>query len=186
MVIAEDSARSLREAADIVNSMPMVGGEELLGNEKAVTELIQRYKMSFSGRITEKMIGRLHTVRSAVADVFGATQEDIGDSVNRLLELATFSPRLRSHDNLGWHVHYFDESADLPERIAADIGMAFALLVVANEEARLKTCSAIECSRVFLDETKNRSRKYCDSFTCGNITHVRRYRGRHVARQGAT
>lgn len=42
--------------------------------------------------------------------------------------------------------------------------------------SRLRTCAADDCAWLFLDETRNRSRKWCDMSTCGNRAKVARYR----------
>ncbi len=44
--------------------------------------------------------------------------------------------------------------------------------------SRLRVCAADDCGWLFLDETRNRSRKWCDMATCGNRAKVARYRRR--------
>jgi len=41
---------------------------------------------------------------------------------------------------------------------------------------RIKVCPG--CGQVFYDETRSRTRRWCDSSTCGNRARVRRYRSR--------
>jgi predicted RNA-binding Zn ribbon-like protein len=53
-----------------------------------------------------------------------------------------------------------------------------AFIVVAGERERLRRCEAPDCVRVFVDLSRNRSRRYCDSRTCGNRLHVAAYRAR--------
>ncbi|MFD0479075.1 CGNR zinc finger domain-containing protein [Nonomuraea thailandensis] len=78
-------------------------------------------------------------------------------------------------------MHYFAADATLAEHVAADCGVALAHLLVEGEAERLRTCSAPDCDRVFVDESRNRSRVYCDSRTCGNRMHVAAYRARRRA-----
>jgi predicted RNA-binding Zn ribbon-like protein len=78
-------------------------------------------------------------------------------------------------------VHYFAPGASLGEHIAADGGMALAFVVAANECDRLRVCDAPDCSRVLVDLSRNRCRRYCDSRTCGNRLHVAAYRARRAA-----
>ncbi|WP_159713511.1 CGNR zinc finger domain-containing protein [Geminicoccus flavidas] len=42
--------------------------------------------------------------------------------------------------------------------------------------ARLKQCPAADCGWLFLDTTRNGSRRWCDMATCGNRTKARRHR----------
>ncbi len=142
-----------------------------------VEDIVRRYQMRYAASITDTDCASLRAVRDVLADVFTSGDRDGGAAqVNRLLLKARFAPQLGAHDGLDWHVHYYRQDASLAERIAADLGMAFALLLVGHEWGRLKACDAPGCRRVFLDETKNRSRLYCDSIGCGNRVHVRRYR----------
>jgi predicted RNA-binding Zn ribbon-like protein len=56
--------------------------------------------------------------------------------------------------------------------------MGLAELVVAGESERMRSCAAPPCRNVFVDLSRNRSRRYCDSRTCGNRLHVAAYRAR--------
>jgi CGNR zinc finger/Putative stress-induced transcription regulator len=50
------------------------------------------------------------------------------------------------------------------------------LLEVVEERARLRSCGNPLCRLVFLDQSRNRSRRWCDSAGCGNRNRVRRHR----------
>ncbi|MGH9036560.1 MAG: CGNR zinc finger domain-containing protein, partial [Acidimicrobiia bacterium] len=56
--------------------------------------------------------------------------------------------------------------------------MGLAIVIRDQGLDRLRVCSAIGCSRVFVDTSRNRSRRYCDPSTCGNRTNVAAYRAR--------
>jgi predicted RNA-binding Zn ribbon-like protein len=45
--------------------------------------------------------------------------------------------------------------------------------------ARIKTCSAHDCGWKFVDQSKNRSRRWCDMAVCGNLAKTREYRARN-------
>jgi predicted RNA-binding Zn ribbon-like protein len=51
-------------------------------------------------------------------------------------------------------------------------------LLTSPDLARLKQCGRHPCGWLFLDRTKNRSRRWCSSAECGNLTRVQRYRAR--------
>jgi predicted RNA-binding Zn ribbon-like protein len=75
-------------------------------------------------------------------------------------------------------MHYFAPGAALADHLAAEGGMALGFILVAGERERLRRCEAPDCARVFVDLSRNRSRRYCDSRTCGNRLHVAAYRAR--------
>jgi predicted RNA-binding Zn ribbon-like protein len=43
---------------------------------------------------------------------------------------------------------------------------------------RIRRCESPECDAIFLDTSKNRSRRFCSPSGCGNATRVRRFRAR--------
>lgn len=68
-----------------------------------------------------------------------------------------------------------------PERLEQPLWLLAdaALDLFSNQDlTRLRMCAADDCAWLFLDETRNRSRKWCDMATCGNRAKVARYRSR--------
>ena len=49
-------------------------------------------------------------------------------------------------------------------------------LLTSGEIDRVRTCAADTCEWLFLDTTKNRTRRWCDMKVCGNRAKVRRFR----------
>lgn len=50
--------------------------------------------------------------------------------------------------------------------------------------ARIHQCAAPDCQTIFLDTTKNGSRRFCSTNGCGNVNRVRRFRARHAIPAG--
>jgi predicted RNA-binding Zn ribbon-like protein len=59
---------------------------------------------------------------------------------------------------------------------------SFARLLGSPDLGRLRECEAVGCGRLYLDTTKNGSRRWCDMATCGNRAKARRHQAR---RRGA-
>src|SRR5262245_15190844 len=57
-------------------------------------------------------------------------------------------------------------------------------LLVSDQLGRLRTCAADNCRWVFLDTTRNRTRRWCDMKVCGNRAKVRRHRHRRKGQAG--
>jgi predicted RNA-binding Zn ribbon-like protein len=53
-----------------------------------------------------------------------------------------------------------------------------ATLLTSPEVERLRMCDADDCGWLFLDASRNRSRRWCDMSDCGNRAKVRRFRSR--------
>ena len=128
---------------------------------------------------------RAHGSASGSPQVFAAHDARTAAALlNELVAAAGTTPRLTDHDGYDWHVHYFAPGASIADHLAADCGMALAFFVVAGEQERLRRCEAPDCRRAFVDLSRNRSRRYCDSRTCGNRLHVAAYRARRKEAAG--
>jgi predicted RNA-binding Zn ribbon-like protein len=54
-------------------------------------------------------------------------------------------------------------------------------LMTSERMRRVRRCGNSTCYWLFVDETKNRSRRWCEMASCGNLMKVRRHRERHRA-----
>jgi predicted RNA-binding Zn ribbon-like protein len=48
------------------------------------------------------------------------------------------------------------------------------------DKTRIKQCPAHDCGWLFIDSSKNKSRRWCDMATCGNRVKGLKHRGRHA------
>lgn len=68
---------------------------------------------------------------------------------------------------------------DLLEWPLWSVAWAAAQLLVSQDLARAKQCASTDgCGWLFLDQSKNLSRRWCDMRGCGNLAKARRYRER--------
>ncbi len=58
------------------------------------------------------------------------------------------------------------------------VAQSAAELLMSPELVRLKVCEADDCGWLFVDASRNRSRRWCDMSDCGNLAKVRRFRAR--------
>lgn len=87
--------------------------------------------------------------------------------------------RLRpDEENLSWKWRAQDQHL---EGMCWPIVRAAADLLTAGDLARLKICAGDACGWLFLDQSRNRSRRWCAMGDCGNVAKARRYRRRHRA-----
>lgn len=57
-------------------------------------------------------------------------------------------------------------------------GLLIGLVEMREHADRVKRCANDQCRWLFLDGSKNRSRQWCESASCGNRQRVRRFRHR--------
>ncbi|MBP1964465.1 CGNR zinc finger domain-containing protein [Paenibacillus aceris] len=65
--------------------------------------------------------------------------------------------------------------------IRAEIAASMAQQIAEGEPSRIRICDNPNCLWVYVDATRNRSKKYCDDKMCGNLMKVRRFRERQKA-----
>jgi predicted RNA-binding Zn ribbon-like protein len=177
MVFAHDTTAALMLAADLVNS-------DELTDVAALEVFLDKHLVEPRPRVTAADLDAVRALRPRLKAVWRATNtEGLAELVNELLCDSGARPRLTDHGGgWGWHLHVTAHDAALEHRIAAQAGFAFADLVRLREAGRLRCCEAPDCEAVFVDLSKNRSRRYCDTGNCGNRQHVAAYRERLARR----
>ena len=75
-------------------------------------------------------------------------------------------------DGVGWSL---PSDSDELERPLWDIARSAADLLTSGEHDRIKECASATCEWVFLDRSRNRSRRWCDMSDCGNRAKARRF-----------
>jgi predicted RNA-binding Zn ribbon-like protein len=169
--------------AELINTGRGAGGDEL-ADVKAVQSFADRY--AFAGLPAgPRDVMLLHRYRARLDGVAVACEagdiETAIDGLNTLLAQTGASPQIASHDGIGPHIHVSRLDVPLANRIAAHFAMGLAWLVVAGQAGRIRSCESPAYHDVFVDLSRNRSRRYCDSRTCGNRLHVAAYRARKQA-----
>jgi predicted RNA-binding Zn ribbon-like protein len=99
--------------------------------------------------------------------------------VNSMLDATGARPALERHDGEPWHLHF--HSADETSMVKGwQAGCATGLAIVLGGELydRLGVCTAPHCDRVYVDTTRNGSRRFC-STACQNRVKAAAFRERH-------
>jgi predicted RNA-binding Zn ribbon-like protein len=75
--------------------------------------------------------------------------------------------------HLAWAWKALAGDTDAPALLLAQHALD---LLIGDEPPRLHACASDTCRWLFLDTSKNRTRRWCDMKTCGNRAKARRYR----------
>lgn len=122
------------------------------------------------------------TLADQLGDVFRSLHRGDVDAaarqLNDLLAAHPAHPHL-SKDHGRWRLHHHPYDADLVPMATAICAEAMARVVAAGAGGHLGTCEADECDRVFFDQTKNGSRRFC-STTCQNRVKAAAFRRRRA------
>ncbi len=94
-----------------------------------------------------------------------------------------------AHQRLVPHDGHFDweiaEDESRMDRILWILAVDAADLLASEQLGRVKKCCGDHCEWVFVDESRNRSRRWCEMSDCGNRAKQRRYQRRQKRRRGA-
>lgn len=58
------------------------------------------------------------------------------------------------------------------------VASSFARMLAHNEPGRIRICDNPDCLWVFYDDTRSRTKRFCDDTMCGNLMKVRRFRAK--------
>ncbi|WP_404381846.1 CGNR zinc finger domain-containing protein [Knoellia locipacati] len=136
--------------------------------------------------------GREPRVTRADADALAAHAQDLrrvfdavdsGDVtdaaglLNPMLRATGARPQLDVGPDGTWQVHFHGTDDSLAVGWAAGCATGLALAVGSSWAGRLGTCAADRCDLVFIDTSRNGSRRFC-STSCQNRTKTAAYRSR--------
>ena len=97
------------------------------------------------------------------------------DTISECLANAYANGRLVPHEGT---LQWVASAEDDLDRVVWEIGRAAGRLVVSERLGRVRACAAGDCGWWFTDDTKNRSRRWCDMKSCGNREKLRRFRAK--------
>jgi predicted RNA-binding Zn ribbon-like protein len=139
---------------------------------------------------TQETLSRALALREAIHWVIsramaGESQDESDMSaLNRELSIALSHLRVMPADGAygwGWN-RSGDDGVALLDSPLWPVAQSAAELLTSPKLGRVKLCAGEGCGWVFLDESRNNSRRWCDSRDCGNRERVRR----HLARKRAS
>jgi predicted RNA-binding Zn ribbon-like protein len=142
-----------------------------------------------AAQATRHDLDRLKLLRADLSGVFTSAVDGddhaAASALNGLLMVHPVQPVLAQHDGEPWHVH-LSESGSVTDRYAAAAVIGLSLLVSALGMERLGICAIASCDRVYIDGSKNKSRRYCADHSAakGNVTSLRGQRGEVIAGAG--
>jgi predicted RNA-binding Zn ribbon-like protein len=163
-------------AADLVNTLGKVSGNEYLPDTATLKEFLDEHGLDGEDPSEEDLRALRKLRKQLNAAFFADTTEETVEQLNALLKRSKARPHMSGHDG-HWHWHYVDPDAPLPERVGVLSAMGLAALIADLGPERLGICHANDCEAVYVDVSKNRSRRFCDD-TCSSRTHVAAYRAR--------
>lgn len=114
----------------------------------------------------------------AVFDAVDAGRLDAAArQVNDLLTVTGARPQLDRHDGEPWHLHFHGYTDSLVQGWAAGCATGLAVVLGTDMYDRLGVCTAPRCDRVYVDISRNGTRRFC-STSCQNRVKAAAFRAR--------
>ena len=134
-------------------------------------------------------LGRATELREAVYRIFVAAiheeqpnPADVAILNAALTEAMAHARLVRRANGFAWD--WTDTGS--PERVRWAVARSAAQLLTSDRLARVRQCADDRCGWLFLDTSRNRSRRWCVMEDCGNRAKARRYYRRQKAREKAS
>ena len=128
----------------------------------------------------DTLAGHARELRRVFDAVSRNEPEEAVRILNPLLRATGARPQLDPLPGGGWHVHFHGSDDTLAVGWAAGCSTGLALALGSNLAGRMGTCLAERCDLVFIDTSKNGSRRFC-STGCQNRTKTAAYRSRSAS-----
>jgi predicted RNA-binding Zn ribbon-like protein len=124
----------------------------------------------------------LGTYAAVFRDVFATAGTDLDTAANRVNELLRWTgarPELERHGGSHWHLHFHSADRSLAGGWAAGCAAGLATVIGGPMHNRLGVCTAPHCDRVYVDVSRNGTRRFC-STACQNRVKTAAFRARQA------
>jgi predicted RNA-binding Zn ribbon-like protein len=119
----------------------------------------------------------------AVFDAVAAGRTDEAAClVNGMLARHGARPWLDRHDGEPWHLHFHGAEDSPVTSWAAACATGLAVVLGTDRHGRLGVCAAPRCDRVYVDTSRNATRRFC-STACQNRVKAAAFRAAHPPAQ---
>jgi predicted RNA-binding Zn ribbon-like protein len=142
-------------------------------------------RRAVSASTGNRVLCEARELREALAEVFYAQLDGRNPGAAQIKVLERFLRDVRDRQKLLWSGTRFEwELAgveDAPELPLWLLARAASGLVLSDHMEKLRACGDPECRWLFLDTSKNHTRRWCNMKVCGNRMKARRFKAQRKA-----
>jgi Putative stress-induced transcription regulator/CGNR zinc finger len=170
---------SIALAVELVNSWNTIDSEpERLQSVDDLRKLLRLHgEPALANAVRRRDLERARGLRTNLRRAFEAPNERRAvDALNYVVRGSDARPQLE--DGGDWEYAFQSPSSDAISELAMGTGLALLEVIRTRGWERFGLCSATPCIAVYVDLSKNRSRKYCSQL-CADRMNQAAYRRRH-------
>jgi len=173
---ADGPNENLNHYSDLLR---FLGEVDLLGSQE-----IQRLGKPASEPVTQQVLSEVIELREATAAVFYAAMEKQTPAPEDIQTLERHFLQASQHRELQWdatHAHMswnWDRANTDPNLPLWLLSQSVSDILLSPDAARVRTCAVDTCRWLFLDTSKNHTRRWCNMKVCGNRMKARRFQAR--------
>ncbi len=174
-------------AVALANTLDPITGEDLLGDldgfRAFLAEVPKEWREEWID-LDEGDLVAVRRLRGGIRRIFETddVEQAVGE-LNRELIASGAVPRVSAHAGVEPHFHFESKRRGVGRWLGAITAMGLATVVCEYGIDRLGVCSSETCAQVYVDTSRNRSRRHC-SVTCGTRENVAAFRRRRASRKG--
>jgi len=170
-------------AMELVNTRSPIRGEDRLTTVADLSEFAADVADAWvhpDWRLTETDLAAVLDLRVRLRAVFAAADDvTAAAGLNEILESSGAAPRVSLHSGTP-HLHFEPDGGSIGSWLGALTATGLSFVLTEHGTDRLGTCASERCGHVFIDTSRNCSRRYC-SDTCSNRENVAAHRRRTQA-----
>ena len=180
MVIFQSPDDPVALAVDLANTWDTLEADpELLRDVASLKRFLTRQGFGTAPRVGVRDLHQVRSVRNSLQAAFAAANEERAvQELNRILSRTGAKPQL-TRDGGGWRLKWVGSVADA---LAARTAMSLLEAIRDDGWERFGMCAGAPCCCVFVDRSKNRTRRFC-CILCADRVAQSLYRARR--RSGA-
>jgi predicted RNA-binding Zn ribbon-like protein len=144
---------------------------------------VRELRRKISASAADRVLAESRELREALADAIYAQLDGRRPAAASMKTLERSFQAARRRQNLAWSetgFHWDWAGAEtLPEFPLLLLARAANELMLSDDFEKLRACDNPECRWLFLDTSKNHTRRWCDMKLCGNRMKARRFKAQH-------
>ena len=175
------SDRPVQLAVDLVNTYEVFADAEHLASTEDLEQFLDEHAGDWdypTWELTETDLDEVRALRPRLrAAITAGDAPAAATELNRILADVAATPRVSVHHGAAPHLHFEPGDAGPARWLGAIAAMGLSVALIEGGFGRFGVCASATCADVYVDTSRNRSRRHC-SGSCTTRENVAAFRRR--------